>query len=125
MALKLRVHHRIAWLGYMTEEEKRALYAQALGVIFPPADEDYGYVTLEAMLASKPVVTCTDSGGPLEFIREGKSGLMAESTAEGLATAMNGLWANRAQSKALREAGRKQYESLEISWRKVVERLLS
>ena len=41
---------------------------EALGVIFPPLDEDYGYVTLEAMLAAKPVITCTDSGGPLEFV---------------------------------------------------------
>ena len=48
----------------MTEEEKRALYAHAVGVLFPPVDEDYGYVTLEAMLASKPLITCTDSGAP-------------------------------------------------------------
>ena len=125
MAHKLRVHRRIAWLGYMTEEEKRSLYAHALGVIFPPVDEDYGYVTLEAMLASKPVVSCTDSGGPLEFIREGEVGLLAEPTPEGLAAGMDRLWANRAQAKALGEAGRKRYESLDISWYKVVERLLS
>ena len=34
-----------------------ALYAGALGVVFAPFDEDYGYVTLEAFLARKPVVT--------------------------------------------------------------------
>ena len=42
-----------------------------LAVLYPPVDEDYGYVTLEGMLSSKPVVTCTDSGGPLEFIADG------------------------------------------------------
>ena len=30
---------------------------------FVPYLEDYGYVTLEAMLAGKPVITCSDSGG--------------------------------------------------------------
>ena len=46
-------------------------YAHSLGVIFPAVDEDYGYVTLEAMLSSKPVITCADSGGPLEFVVDG------------------------------------------------------
>ena len=44
--------------------------AHCLGVVYPPVDEDYGYVTLEAMLSSKPVLTCADSGGPLEFVLE-------------------------------------------------------
>ncbi len=40
------------------------LYKDALAVVYPPYDEDFGYVTLEAFLSRKPVVTCTDSGGP-------------------------------------------------------------
>ena len=32
-------------------------------VVYAPFDEDYGYVTLEAFLAAKPVITATDSGG--------------------------------------------------------------
>ncbi len=40
----------------------------------PPADEDYGYIALEAFLSKKPVVTCTDSGGPLEFVVDGENG---------------------------------------------------
>ena len=47
----------------------------ALAVVFPPFDEDYGYVTLEAFLARKPVVTTTDAGGPLEFVDDGVTGL--------------------------------------------------
>ncbi len=58
----------------------RRRYAHALGVIYPPTDEDYGYVTLEAMLAAKPVITCTDSGGPLEFVTNDETGLIAEPT---------------------------------------------
>ena len=51
LARTLGVHHRAEWLGQVSEEEKYRLYAHALGVVYPPLDEDYGYVTLEAMLS--------------------------------------------------------------------------
>jgi glycosyltransferase involved in cell wall biosynthesis len=125
LALKLNVEHRVEWLGHVTEEEKRRCYAHARGIIFPALDEDYGYVTLEAMLASKPVITCEDAGGPLEFIRHEKTGLIARPTPEGLASAMDKLWSDRDQAKALGEAGRARYIALKISWSEVVKRLLS
>jgi glycosyltransferase involved in cell wall biosynthesis len=125
LASKLNVEHRVEWLGQVTEEQKRRCYARARGIIFPPLAEDYGYVTLEAMLASKPVITCEDSGGPLEFIRHEKTGLIARPTLEGLASAMDKLWSNREQAKELGEAGRAHYLALNISWSEVVKRLLS
>jgi glycosyltransferase involved in cell wall biosynthesis len=73
--------------------------------VFPPLDEDYGYVTLEAMLSAKPVITCTDSGGPLEFVRDKETGLIAEQTPESLAAAMDELWKDQARAKAWGENG--------------------
>jgi glycosyltransferase involved in cell wall biosynthesis len=125
LARRLNVHGRVEWLGHATEEEKRRHYAQALGIVFPPADEDYGYVTLEAMLSSKPVITCTDSGGPLEFVRAGDTGLLTEPTPEALAGAMDRLWEDRERAKRWGEAGSALYHSLGISWHAVVQRLLS
>jgi glycosyltransferase involved in cell wall biosynthesis len=124
-AKSLKVHDRVEWLGSLTEEEKRRQYAHALGVVFPPINEDYGYVTLEAMLSSKPVITCVDSGGPLEFVRTDETGLVAESTSKALAAAMDTLWENRAQAKSMGQAGRALYDRYKISWHEVVERLLS
>ena len=49
-------------------------YANALAVPFVPYDEDYGYITIEAMLSGKPVVTTLDAGGPTEFVIDGKTG---------------------------------------------------
>ncbi len=122
---KLGLERRVDFVGATSEEEKRRLFAHACGVVYPPLDEDYGYVTLEAMLASKPLITCTDSGGPLEFVRHGRTGLVAEATAEALAAAMDELWDNRAAARAMGKAGRELYESLDISWPAVVERLLA
>jgi glycosyltransferase involved in cell wall biosynthesis len=125
LSQQLKVHDRTKWMGQITEEEKRALYAHTLGVIFPPMDEDYGYVTLEAMLASKPVITCTDSGGPLEFVCSEQTGLIVEPSPEALAMGMDRLWEDRELAKNLGEAGKARYDSLAISWSKVMERLLA
>ena len=124
LARKLKVQKRVEWLGGIGEEEKRSLYARALAVIYPPTDEDYGYVTLEAMLAAKPVITCRDSGGPLEFVIDKKTGLITEPAAESLAAAFDFVWEHRDAAEALGHAGRARYESLNLSWTNVVQTLL-
>ena len=124
-ANELGLGERVRWLGAVSEEEKFRLYARSLGVIFPPVDEDYGYITLEAMLSSKPVITCTDSGGPLEFVRDGETGYVADPTPEGVAAALDRVWEDRTRAKSLGEAGRELYDSLGISWSTVVKNLLS
>ncbi len=129
---ELRLGGRVEWLGVISEEQKRDCYANCLGVVFPPLDEDYGYVTLEAMLSSKPVVTCADSGGPLEFVVHNQTGMVAAATpqsradalADALADAMDALWADRRRAAAMGDAGRERYRSLKITWENVVEKLL-
>lgn len=122
---KLRISKRATFLGGISDKEKFKYYAEALGVIYPPYDEDYGYVTLEAMLASKPAITCKDSGGPIEFVHHEKTGLTVEPTPEAMASAMDRLWENRSWAKALGKTAREYYRSLDISWSNVVKKLLS
>jgi glycosyltransferase involved in cell wall biosynthesis len=125
LAKALGVEQRVRWLGNISEEEKIEQYAHAVGVLFPPLDEDYGYVTLEAMLAAKPVITCMDSGGPLEFVLSGETGFVAEASAAGMAEAMDRLWENRACAQRLGQAARDRYAGLNISWQNVIDRLLA
>jgi glycosyltransferase involved in cell wall biosynthesis len=93
--------------------------------VYPPIDEDFGYVTLEAMLASKPVITCSDSGGPLEFVAHQQTGLIADPTPDSLAAALDALWNDRKQAAACGQAGRARYESLDIAWPTVIRTLLA
>ena len=58
----------------MPDERLIELYANALAVVYAPIDEDYGYVTLQAFLAGKPVITSSDSGGVLEWVEDGVTG---------------------------------------------------
>jgi glycosyltransferase involved in cell wall biosynthesis len=114
----------VAWLGLISEEEKRQRYANCLAVIFPPLDEDYGYVTLEAMLSSKSVITCSDSGGPLEFVIHDQTGLIAAPTPQSLAAAMDAIWGDRRHAAAMGDNGRERFQNLRITWENVVGKLL-
>lgn len=112
---------RVVFRGFTSDAQKLDLYAQCLGVVYPPVDEDYGYVTLEAMLSRKPVITMLDSGGPLEFVEHERTGLVCTPDAVGLAARMDELWRNRDIAARMGEAGREFYDSLDISWDRVVE----
>ncbi|MCC5636207.1 glycosyltransferase family 4 protein [Nostoc sp. CHAB 5844] len=124
LAEKLQVSDRAIFLGRISESEKIQYYAQSKGVVYPPVDEDYGYVTLEAMLSAKPIITCTDSGEPLEFVRSGETGWVVEPTPQAMADAMDQLWVNTHQAAQMGQQAREKYKSLNIDWSNIVEKLL-
>lgn len=123
IAEKLGIDDRAIFLGKISEEEKLKHYAECLGVIYPPLDEDYGYVTLEAMLASKPVISCVDAGGPLEFIIDQETGIITDSISEAMADAMDKLWDNKTRSISMGKQGKKHFNSFNITWLNVIEKL--
>lgn len=122
-AQQLGLGNRVTWLGRVSAQDKLRWYAQSLGVVFTPLEEDLGYITMEAMLAAKPVITLTDAGGPLEFVQPRQTGLVAEPTAQALADAMDELWAHRAKAVAWGHAGREAYQQRNICWGQVVSAL--
>jgi glycosyltransferase involved in cell wall biosynthesis len=115
------VADRVHFLGDVSDDELVSLYAGALWVIFPPYDEDYGYVTIEAFLAHKPVVTATDSGGPLEFVSDGENGFVAEPTPESIGEACARLDGDRRRASAMGDAGYERART--ITWTGVVDAL--
>jgi glycosyltransferase involved in cell wall biosynthesis len=116
---------RVRLLGPLSDEELRAYYAASLAVFFAPRDEDYGYITLEAMLSSKPVITCTDSGGPLEFVLDGETGFVVDPEPRAVADAIDRLAADGEASRKMGERGRARYSEMGISWQSVVDTLLA
>jgi glycosyltransferase involved in cell wall biosynthesis len=122
-AVDAGVADRVDFLGVVSEAALLDLYAGALAVIYPPYDEDFGYVTLEAFLARKPVVTAADSGGPLEFVVDGETGCVADPSPEAIAAAINGLAADRRRAAALGDAGHARAAG--VTWDGVVERLVA
>lgn len=92
---------RIDLRGWVTDDEKIALYANALVVPFVPLDEDMGLITQEAMLSSKPVVTTTDSGGAGELVRDGVNGLVCAPNPVALGAALSRLVANVDEARTM------------------------
>lgn len=118
-----QLQSRIRFLGHISEAHKLAFYAHALAVFFGPLDEDYGYITLEAMLAAKPVITCTDSGGPLAFIEHGDTGFIEAPDPRAIAARIDALYANRSRARQIGRNARAHYHSLALSWHHVAELL--
>jgi glycosyltransferase involved in cell wall biosynthesis len=116
------VADRVTFLGTVGDDDLIRLYAEALAVVYPPYDEDFGYVTLESFLARKPVITCTDSGGPNEFVVNGVNGLVCEPEPGELARAMSRLAADRGLAASLGNAGHDAASA--VTWDGVVERLV-
>jgi glycosyltransferase involved in cell wall biosynthesis len=118
----LGIADRVDLRGYVGTEELLDLYARCRAALYAPLNEDYGYVTVEAFLSGKPVVTTSDAGGPLEFVTAAETGVVAEPDPDALAAAIDELWQwPQSRLRAMGEAGRERVAG--ITWDVVIDRL--
>jgi glycosyltransferase involved in cell wall biosynthesis len=82
-------------------------------------NEDYGLVPYEAFLSDKPLITTTDAGGPLDIVRDGKTGRVVPPQVEALARA---LTFSEDEARTLGRAGHE--VARDVTWSRCVERLL-
>jgi glycosyltransferase involved in cell wall biosynthesis len=123
LARESGVSDRVEFLGYVDDERLLQLYAECFAVYYAPFDEDYGYVTLEAFLSQKPVLSAVDSGGTLEFVVDGQNGFIIEPNNEQrLAEGITLLFNDRERCRAFGLDGRRRAEG--ISWDHVIGELL-
>jgi glycosyltransferase involved in cell wall biosynthesis len=113
---------RVTLLGGVDSATLVSHLASCRAVVFPAFEEDYGLVTVEAFASRKAVVTCHDSGGPAELVRDGESGLVCDPTPASLAAALARLAADRTLAERLGACA--EITSREISWPRTIERLL-
>jgi glycosyltransferase involved in cell wall biosynthesis len=118
----LGVEDRVELLGFVSAEDLIDLYGRARAAYYAPLNEDYGYVTVEAFLSRKPVVTTADAGGPLEFVTHGVTGVVCDPTPDSVANGIDALWEEPvARLRQMGEAGRARVAG--ISWDHVIDRL--
>jgi glycosyltransferase involved in cell wall biosynthesis len=118
----LGVADRVRLVGFVSTDELLDLYARCRAVLYAPVNEDYGYVTVEAFLSGKPVLTTNDAGGVLEFVSDGESGIVSAPTPQGLADAIDRLWAlDHGHLRDMGEAGR--IRVADITWDRVLDAL--
>lgn len=122
LRLDLGLEGRVTLLGRIETDDLISRLATCRAVVFPTFNEDYGLVTVEAFASHKAVVTCADSGGPAELVRDGESGFVCEPTPAALGLAIARLAADRALAERLGEGGRN--AGAGITWSGAVERLV-
>ena len=82
---------RVTFLGAVGDDELLTQLARCRAVCFPAQAEDYGLVTAEAFASGKAVVTCTDSGGPAELVKDGENGFVTSPDVSSLAARLAAL----------------------------------
>jgi glycosyltransferase involved in cell wall biosynthesis len=118
-----KLEDRVKYIGFISEEEKIDLYSRCLAVYFGPYDEDLGYVTMEAFLSKKPVITHVDSGGPLEFVEHGVSGFVTDVSPRDIAKAINDLSCDKALASRMGGSGYSGHASKKMDWDYVINTL--
>jgi glycosyltransferase involved in cell wall biosynthesis len=101
---QLGIADRVILAGRLDDGEVLNHLARCRAVCFPPFDEDYGFVTVEAFASHKPVVTCRDSGGPAELVEDNVTGFIADPTPQSLALALARVMKDQANAQWMGEA---------------------
>jgi len=122
LARELGVADRITFAGHIDDQTMLDHLARCRAVCFTPVSEDYGFVTVEAFASHKAVITCSDSGGPTELVKDDDTGVVCEPSPAAIAVAMARLvddlrLAERLGSNAATRAAA-------MSWDRAVDRLL-
>lgn len=122
LASDLRLGARVQFRGFVPDAELIELYAGARAVYYAPFDEDYGYTTIQALAAARPVVTTSDAGGVLEFVDDGLNGLITAPEPQAIAARLDALWADPALAARLGSAGPARVA--DITWARVTAALV-
>ena len=113
---------RIHFLGFVDEDTLEWYYANSLVVPYFPYDEDYGLITIEAMLHKKPVITTVDAGGPNEFVVNHETGFVTKFDAKEIAGKINYFVEHPEEAVRM---GKNAYQRVsDISWESVLQGLL-
>jgi len=85
----------------------------------------HGYITLEAGLSRKAVLTLSDSAGPLEFVKDQVNGFVMPPEPDAIAQKIDLMFENKRLAQAMGSRGFEMLGELDLTWNKVVNKLLS
>jgi glycosyltransferase involved in cell wall biosynthesis len=81
---------QIRFIVSPSDEDLRSVLGTGYAVLYPPFNEDWGLVPLEAMALGKPVIA-VNRGGPVESVVDGQTGFLVNPTPESFASAIEML----------------------------------
>ncbi|MEO0206717.1 MAG: glycosyltransferase family 4 protein [candidate division WOR-3 bacterium] len=120
-AEELGIQKYTRFLGWVHKPELLDLYSRAAAVLFTAFDEDFGLVSTEAFLSRKPVIATSDSGGAIEIIEDGKTGIICDPNSDSLARCLE---AALDKKPILKLMGENAFELIsKWSWDVIIEKL--
>lgn len=122
LSRQLDVYDRVQFIGRIDEETLLQHLANCRAVVFPTFNEDYGFVTVEAFASRKAVVTCRDSGGPAELVRDGVNGFVVDATPDAMARALRTLTDDRTMAERMGHAAAADVAAM--TWPGAIDKLL-
>lgn len=121
LARERGVADRVEFLGGIADDAVVACYNRCRAVYYAPVDEDYGYATVEAFTAGRPVLTTTDAGAIREFVTDGATGAVVPPDPAAIAAILDRWHDDPATARHLGAAA--QAVVADITWDKVVKAL--
>ncbi len=97
----------------ISDARLREMYSRSSAVLFAAINEDYGFIPLESMSSSKPIISVNE-GGPKETIVDGKTGFLINSPAQ-MAEKMKFIVEHPAIEERMGREGRRRVEQ-NYSW---------
>jgi len=118
-----RLENQCFITGYLAEEKLLDYLANCRALFYAPFDEDYGYATIEAFLAKKPVISCNDSGEVTNIVKQTGSGYISLAEPEAIAENIDKIY--QASPAELEKQAQRGYQfAQQISWEKVLQKLV-
>jgi glycosyltransferase involved in cell wall biosynthesis len=114
---------RVRFEGRVSAERLAELYATCSSVFYAPVDEDFGMGPFEAFLSGKPVITTTDSGGPLDVVHDRRTGIVVRPEAGAVGEAAVWLREHEAEAEAFGREGKRLAD--EVTWDRAIARLFA
>ncbi|MEH7010064.1 glycosyltransferase family 4 protein [Neobacillus niacini] len=75
MVTEKQLDHYVAFIGYVSDEQRNALLVNSEIAVFPSLYEPFGIVALEAMILAKPTIV-SETGGLKGIVLHGQTGLL-------------------------------------------------
>jgi len=118
------LQEHVKFVGRVLGAEKEHFLLETDIFVFPPWDDSFGLVNLEAMAAACPVISTKDVGAIPEVVVDSLTGILVEKqNPEQLAAAIIRLIEDPALGRKMGEAGRRRYEE-HYTFEKCAERLI-
>ena len=118
-----KLEDRCKLVGFVSDEELIDYLSHARAVYYGPIDEDYGYATVEAFLAKKPVITCKDSGEVETLVRKTGSGIICENNTESISNALDEIFT--LSSLELEKMSQNGFDfAKKIQWDEIIQKLV-